>query len=76
MKQQPRSRGRRNSTKSALGLPDLEFARAAVLKTSTQQTQIQFLLGQVSVQATERHLGCKQRIQSAVKDRIGIEPNP
>jgi len=38
--------------------------------------QIQFLLGHVSVQTTERYLGCKQRIQSAVNDRIGIEPLP
>jgi site-specific recombinase XerD len=36
--------------------------------------QIQFLLGHVSVQTTERYLGCKQRIHSAVNDRIGIEP--
>jgi site-specific recombinase XerD len=38
--------------------------------------QIQFLLGHVSVQTTERYLGCKQRIRSAVNDRIGIEPEP
>ena len=38
--------------------------------------QIQFLLGHVSVQTTERYLGCKQRIRSAVNDRIGIEPKP
>jgi integrase len=38
--------------------------------------QVQFLLGHVSVQTTERYLGCKQRIRSAVNDRIGIEPNP
>src|ERR1700676_3051340 len=38
--------------------------------------QIQFLLGHASVQTTERYLGCKQRIRSAVNDRIGIEPNP
>src|ERR1700693_6365953 len=38
--------------------------------------QIQFLLGHVSVQTTERYLGCKQRIRSAVNDRMGIEPNP
>jgi site-specific recombinase XerD len=37
--------------------------------------QIQFLLGHVSVQTTERYLGCKQRIRSAVNDRIGIEPS-
>jgi site-specific recombinase XerD len=36
--------------------------------------QIQFLLGHVSVQTTERYLGCKQRFQGAVNDRIGIEP--
>src|SRR6516162_1840478 len=36
--------------------------------------QIQFLLGHVSVQTTERYLGCKQRIHSAANDRIGIEP--
>ena len=36
--------------------------------------QIQFLLGHVSVQTTERYLGCKQRIRDAVNDRIGIEP--
>jgi site-specific recombinase XerD len=38
--------------------------------------QIQFLLGHVSVQTTERYLGCTQRIVSAVNDRIGIEPAP
>jgi site-specific recombinase XerD len=38
--------------------------------------QIQFLLGHVSVQTTERYLGSKQRIRSAVNDRIGIEPAP
>jgi len=37
--------------------------------------QIQFLLGHVSVQTTERYLGCKQRIRSAVNDHIGIEPS-
>ena len=36
--------------------------------------QIQFLLGHVSVQTTERYLGCKQRLREAVNDRIGIEP--
>jgi integrase len=37
--------------------------------------QIQFLLGHVSVQTTERYLGCKQRFRNAVNDRIGIEPD-
>jgi site-specific recombinase XerD len=36
--------------------------------------QIQFLLGHVSVQTTERYLGCKQRLHGAVNDSIGIEP--
>jgi len=36
--------------------------------------QIQFLLGHVSVQTTERYLGCKQRLRHAVNDRIGLEP--
>jgi site-specific recombinase XerD len=36
--------------------------------------QIQFLLGHMSVQTTERYLGCTQRIVSAVNDKIGIEP--
>ncbi|MFZ0582681.1 MAG: site-specific integrase [Candidatus Acidiferrales bacterium] len=38
--------------------------------------QIQFLLGHVSVQTTERYLGCKQRFREAVNDKIGIEPSP
>jgi len=38
--------------------------------------QIQFLLGHVSIQTTERYLGSKQRIRCAVNDRIGIEAGP
>ena len=37
--------------------------------------QIQFLLGHVSVQTTERYLGCKQRLRNAINDSIGIEPD-
>ena len=36
--------------------------------------QLQFLLGHVSVETTERYLGCKQRLRVAVNDGIGIEP--
>ena len=35
--------------------------------------QIQFLLGHVSVETTERYLGCKQRLQLAVNDNIGLQ---
>lgn len=35
--------------------------------------QIQFLLGHVSIQTTERYLGCKQKLRVAVNDRLGIE---
>jgi integrase len=37
--------------------------------------QIQFLLGHVSIQTTERYLGCKQKLRDAVNDRLGIEPD-
>jgi site-specific recombinase XerD len=36
--------------------------------------QLQFLLGHVSIQTTERYLGCKQKLRCAVNDRLGIEP--
>jgi len=35
--------------------------------------QIQFLLGHVSVQTTEQYLGCKQRLNQAVNDNLGLE---
>jgi len=34
---------------------------------------IQFLGGTFRLQTTERYLACKQRIRTAVNDRIGIE---
>jgi site-specific recombinase XerD len=37
--------------------------------------QIQFLLGHRSVETTERYLGSRQRIASAVNVRIGLEPD-
>ncbi len=55
---------------------DLRRTCARLCHAGGELEQIQFLLGHVSVQTTERYLGCKQRIRSAVNDRIGIEPNP
>jgi len=37
---------------------------------------IQFLLGLVSIQTTERYLGCKQRLRIAVNDRWASSPTP
>jgi hypothetical protein len=31
-------------------------------------------VGHVSVETTERYLGCKQRLRQAVNDKIGLEP--
>jgi len=36
--------------------------------------QIQFLLGHVPIQATDRYLGCKQKLRCAVNDIRGLEP--
>ena len=35
--------------------------------------QIQFLLGHVSVQTTERYLGSKQKLRHAVNDQLGLD---
>ena len=37
--------------------------------------QIQFLLGHVSVETTERYLGSKQKLRHAVNDTMGLEPD-
>lgn len=41
---------------------------------SGELEQIQFLSGHVSVQTTEKYLGCNHRIRNAINDRIAIEP--
>jgi integrase/recombinase XerD len=35
--------------------------------------QIQFLLGNASIQTTERYLGTRQNLKEAVNDRLGLE---
>ena len=60
---------------SKLAPHDLRRSCARLCRTAVGELeQIQFLLGHVSVQTTERYLGCTQRISSAVNDCIGIEP--
>ena len=60
---------------TGLGPHDLRRSCAKLCHSAGGELeQIQFLLGHVSVQTTERYLGCKQRIRGAVNDRIGIEP--
>jgi site-specific recombinase XerD len=55
---------------------DLPRSRARLCHSAGGELkQIQFLLGHVSVQTTEKS-GCKQRLREAVNDKIGIEPDP
>jgi hypothetical protein len=51
-----------------------EPARSCATKPVASLEQIQFSLGHVSVQTTERYLGCKQRFRNALNDNIGLEP--
>lgn len=53
-----------------------EQGHALLQAPDRQQLKGKRVLGHVSVQTTERCLGCKRRIRSAVNDRIGIEPSP
>ena len=53
-----------------LALHDLRHCARLCHASGGALEQIQFLLGHVSVQTTERYLGCKQRIRSAVNDHI------
>lgn len=46
----------------------------SILSLGDELEQIQFLLGHISVQTTEKYLGCKQRLRQSANDRLGIEP--
>ena len=49
-------------------------ARDSATSLAANWIKIRFLLGHVSIQTTERYLGCKQKLRVAVNDRMGIEP--
>jgi site-specific recombinase XerD len=70
---------KRASTKCELaGVAPHDLRRACARlcqEAGGELEQIQFLLGHVTVQTTERYLGCKQRLRDAVNDRIGLEPS-
>ena len=54
---------------------DLRRTCARLCHLAGELDQILFLLGHVSIQTTERYLGCKQKLRVAVNDRLGIEPD-
>jgi integrase len=70
-------RGAKNCEIPSLAPHDLRRTCARLChQAGGELEQIQFLLGHVSVQTTERYLGCKQRFRNTVNDRIGPEPDP
>jgi hypothetical protein len=46
--------------------------RGCVTSPEGELEPIQFLLGHVPVQTTERYLGCKQKLRNAVNDGIAL----
>jgi hypothetical protein len=48
---------------------------ASAISPVASWIRFQFLLAHVSIQTTERYLGCKQKLRCAVNDRLGIEPD-
>jgi integrase len=49
-----------------------DLRRSCARLAGGELEQIQFLLGHVSVQTTERYLGCKQKLRNAVNDGIDL----
>jgi len=65
-----------NSGLSGLAPHDLRRTCARLChQAGGELEQIQFLLGHVSIETTERYLGCKQRFRNAVNDNIGLQPD-
>jgi integrase len=65
-----------NSGLSGLAPHDLRRTCARLChQAGGEPEQIQFLLGHVSIETTERYLGCKQRLRNAVNDNIGRQPD-
>jgi hypothetical protein len=51
-----------------------EPASSRAAAAAVNWSKNQFLLGHVSVQTTERYLGCKQNLSHPVNDRFEIVP--
>jgi hypothetical protein len=60
---------------TGLARHDLRTCARLCHQAGGELEQIQFLLGYVAIETTERYLGCKQRFQNAVNDAIGLDPN-
>jgi integrase len=69
------ARGRRGGHRQAGATRSAPDMRTPVSPGGRRTRPDQFLLGHVSIQTTERYLGCKQKLRHAVNDRLGSEPN-
>ena len=68
-----------NKTVASMNIPRLApYVRKSCARlchdSGGELEQIQFLLRHVSVQTTERYIGCQQRLRIAVDGRLSIEP--
>jgi hypothetical protein len=75
----PKSLAPRRRAKNALHYAACGITGAAATRlchlAGGELDQIQFLLGHVSIQTTERYVGCKQKLRFAVNDGMGVEPD-
>ncbi|HTX36234.1 MAG TPA: hypothetical protein VME43_14490 [Bryobacteraceae bacterium] len=65
----PKFRKKKRPPKRVLALPGLETVESGGLEQPYFQE-----LGHVSIQTTERYLGCKQKLRDAANDKMGVEP--